>query len=355
MEREGPVPVPTALATSGSLYVGGPVPATHVVRRGDTLWDITWFYFNNPFNWPKVWSYNPEISNPHWIYPGDQVRLYKEGEAPQTAQMNPPDGDSPVDNPTAIRRPRTPSTFTIRQLAFVDQKDLKFAATIDGSTDEKMLLSLGDSVYLSYPSGKPPKVGKRYAIYRPRKEIKHPKGGDRVGAYVKVIGELEVVSVKKGKRARAIITDSTDVIERGAQVGPLQTTFVSVATTPNKVDATGTVVAQLFADQLIGARQAVVLDLGKNQGVKKGNRLFVVRRGDAYGDLGGSVDNTGQDDRRFPARAIGEVIIVQVGDKSSLGMVTLVIQEIGVGDQVLMRKSKSGDDDEVDLDEDGDE
>src|SRR5262249_41651714 len=57
----------------------GPVPELHVVRRGDTLWDICWFYFNDPWQWPRVWSYNPQITNPHWIYPGDLVRLLPRG------------------------------------------------------------------------------------------------------------------------------------------------------------------------------------------------------------------------------------------------------------------------------------
>src|SRR6185312_5930518 len=51
------------------------VPALHQVKRGDTLWDLCNGYFQNPWMWPKVWSYNPQIQNPHWIYPGDQVRL----------------------------------------------------------------------------------------------------------------------------------------------------------------------------------------------------------------------------------------------------------------------------------------
>ncbi len=327
------------------LFTGGTVPGSHVVRRGDTLWDITWFYFNNPFNWPKVWSFNPEISNPHWIYPGDQVRLYKEGDAPTsdtssnaTVGIGQPD----VDNTTATgNRPATTAgEFSLRQVAFVSEDKLEFSATINGSTDEKIMLSLGDGVYLAYPSGKPPKVGKRYAIYQKRKSVKHPKSGKTVGSYVRVIGELEVVSVKEGKRARAIITDSTDVIERGAQVGPLQRQFKSVKPVANEVDAQGTIVAQLFADELIGATQVVSIDLGTEAGVKIGNRLFVIRRGDGYVDLGGKISNSGQNDKRFPARAIGEVIVVEAGKTSSLCLVTLATQEIGISDRVLMRKAK---------------
>jgi hypothetical protein len=50
-------------------------PAIHTVRKGDTLWDLCARYYDNPYNWPKIWSYNPQIQNPHWIYPGDELRM----------------------------------------------------------------------------------------------------------------------------------------------------------------------------------------------------------------------------------------------------------------------------------------
>src|SRR5450432_2350676 len=62
------------------------VPDIHLVRRGDTLWDLCGHYYQNPWAWPKVWSYNPQIANPHWIYPGDQVRLRNPNESGAQAQ-----------------------------------------------------------------------------------------------------------------------------------------------------------------------------------------------------------------------------------------------------------------------------
>jgi hypothetical protein len=53
-----------------------------------------------------------------------------------------------------------------------------------------------------------------------------------------------------------------------------------------------------------------------------------------------SESTVGQDDRRFPARALGEVVIVQVGDKVSVALVTLAVQEMSVGDNVMMQKSQ---------------
>jgi len=66
--------------------------------------------------------------------------------------------------------------------------------------------------------------------------------------------------------------------------------------------------------------------------------MFVVRRGDAYPAIAQTM--VGQDDRRFPARSIGEIVIVEVGQNISAGLVTLAVQEMGIGDIVMMQKSK---------------
>ena len=59
----------------------------HVVEDGDTLWDICDAVLGRPELWPRVWSMNPEITNPHWIYPGDIIRLSPRGGATKVAAM----------------------------------------------------------------------------------------------------------------------------------------------------------------------------------------------------------------------------------------------------------------------------
>lgn len=312
----------------------GPTPELHVVRKGDTLWDICWYYFNDPWQWPKVWSYNPQISNPHWIYPGDLVRLLPRGVF---AQQEEPAGQgsgaamavAPEDN---LPPPAQKSSVGIKQTAFVEKSDLDRSMTIDGAVDEKVLLGIGDSVYISYPKDKPPQVGKTYSVYTPDHEVKG------YGSYVHVLGAVEVVSVIENKRARGVITQSNQEIERGAKVGPLLKQFKTVTPVPPKVDVQGQIVAMLRADQLIGKGEVVFVDLGKDAGVEVGNRMFVVRRGDAHPGLNDTT--VGQDDRRFPVRALGEIVLVDVGQKVSVALVTLAVQEMGLGDLVMMQKAK---------------
>ena len=255
-----------------------------MVRRGDTLWDICWFYFNDPWQWPKVWSYNGQITNPHWIYPGDLVRLLPKGFLaaidvgdPGLEPETDPDAQA-VDAPTPVRR----QDVAVRQVAFIDKKHLDSSMFIVGSVEDKELLATGDEVYVSYPEGQVPKIADRHSIYAEDKRVDH--GGKAVGSYVRVLGELEILSVKQDKRARARIINANSEIERGARVGPLLRQFKTVPPVRNEVDVQGTIVAMLTADQLIGQGEVVFLDLGKKSGLKAGNRMFVVRRGDAFAD-----------------------------------------------------------------------
>ncbi len=315
----------------------GALPDLHVVRSGDTLWDISFYYFNDPWQWPKVWSYNPQITNPHWIYPGDLVRLLPRGVF-VNAGSDPGPEPTPTDtgNRDVVPPPAKKFEVNIKQTAFVEKKQLDDSVTIDGSVDEKGLLGDGDSVYLSYPPGKPPQVGQRYSIYVPGSKAKQ---GDKVfGSYVTILGTLEVVSVKQDKRARGVIVQANQEIERGAKVGPLVKSYKTVPPVQPKVDAQGTIVGLLTRDQLIGDGEVVFLSLGKSSGVVIGNRMTVVRRGDAY--PGTMEKGVGEDDRRFPARALGEIVVVEVGDKISVGLVTLSVQEMSVGDLVMMQVPK---------------
>ena len=324
-----------------SLHTG-PTPELHVVRKGDTLWDICFYYFNDPWQWPKVWSFNPQITNPHWIYPGDLVRLLPRGVFAQNQEaVTEPEGkgsggsgqEKPVDK---LPAPAQRTNVGLKQTAFVEKSDLDKANKVAGSVDEKELLAVGDSIYVSYPPNNPPKVGQRYSVYKPDNKVK--SGGKEQGAYVRILGTVEVESVKQDKKARARIVEANQEIERGANIGPLQKQYNNVPPVPAKVDAQGTIVAMLTKDQLIGQGEIVFVDLGKGSGVQVGNRLFVVRRGDALPPK--SKDTVGQDDRRYPARSLGEIRIVEVGDKISVALVTLSVKEMSVGDIVMMQKAQ---------------
>jgi hypothetical protein len=314
----------------------GAIPQTHTVVSGDTLWDLSAYYFNDAWHWPKVWGLNPEISNPHWIYPGNIVRL-REGNGAVTPEKLPtPTGDDSGFAQIAVKAQQRSAGF--QQMAYVDLDDLKDAAKVVGAVDSKALLSTGDSIYVSYPDNKLPKVGDSFAIYTHSKDVE--RDGDAVGAYVEVRGELTITFAKDGKRARAVITRSLLPIERGMRVGELKLKFGDVQPVANSKKMEGNIVDLIGPDELIGTQAAVIIDRGSNEGVEVGNRFLVLRRGDAYRKVMRPSSTVGQDDEAYPARAIGEIIVVQTSKAVSLGLVTFSIHEFGVGDKVFMRKGQ---------------
>jgi LysM domain len=309
---------------------GGVVPIQHVVVAGDTLWDLCAYYYGDPWRWPEVWSLNPSITNPHWIYPGNLVRL-REGE-PENVHENPVDtAQTPVEAP--------PQSSLLRQLAFASAENLKESGVVRGSTEEKQMLSEGDDVYVDYPNGKPPQVGKRYAVYSPTKKLVHPMTKDQVGSYVLIRGEILILEVKKGKtaRGRILYSTNTDPIERKDRVGPLKTQFKDIEPTPGDRNVDATVVGLLGTDQVAGQEQMVFLDRGSKDGIYPGNLLYVVRRGDAYDTKSGHYSPAGRNDPHFPDFALAQIMVIDSDAKTSVGFVTRSRQELMPGDRAVLR------------------
>jgi hypothetical protein len=343
-QSEGPPAKAGASAASGGLflyespsvgYVGEPgpkegIPETHVVRKGDTLWEISAYYFRNAWDWPKLWSYNPSITNPHWIYPGDLVRLRPEQEE-VTPVVAPPEAA-----PTAKKKaPLRSSGIFLRQTGFVEPQELKVAGTIVGSKEEKIMLGTLDEAYVSFKSERPFHVGERYTIYQPMNEVRHPTTGKKLGQIVQIFGEAEVRLVTKGNIARCAIVDSTDPIERGFRVGPLRRQFKVVEPKALHDDFEGQVVAILRPSEMISADEIVFLDRGQKDGVEVGNRFFVTRRGDGYLPL---LSRGPIDDKRYPRENIAEVLVVDLRDRLATGLVLKSVKETRVGDRVEGRR-----------------
>jgi hypothetical protein len=325
------------LGTPRGRRAGGQLPPQHEVSRGDTLWDITQLYFDDPFEWPRVWALNPQITNPHWIYPGDEVRLLGDGDGSVSrgAELAGPASAASADAPATGARRAAQASFTLRQLAFVDRADLEDAAIVAGSPTERQLLTFGDTIYLDEVAGL--RRGQTYAIYTDEREVVHPHTGEVVGAYVRLLGEVEVVGVRDGERAVARITRAVDAVERGARVAPLVRRFAAVEPVPARRNLRGVIVATIEIGELVGAHQLVVIDQGRADGLEVGNPVYVVRRGDGFRPRLGPISHVGQDDDRYPPRIIGQIRVIEVSEGTSLGLVMSSALEVGVGDHVIMR------------------
>lgn len=325
----------------------GPVPSSHAVRRGDTLWGICDFYFHNPYQWPRIWSYNAQIRNPHWIYPGDQVKLQSGADVGVGTEAGPAGG--PKGAITDRRRQVGPDTIFLRNEGFIEDESITWGE-INGAREEKMFLSDYDEVYLRIGSNHDVKIGQELTVFRPIKKV-----GD--GKLVEIQGTVKVDQWNaKEHIARARITESLDTIERGARVAPMTRRFEVVAPVRNDNDVTASVVTSVHPHEVYGQNQVVFLDRGEDEGLKPGNRLFVIRKGDGYhatapsnaasqriaieSESPGAMETIRKprSDAALPEEVMAELRIISVKKGSSMALVTASRREIEIGDKAYARK-----------------
>lgn len=265
--------VPSVRGGPNGTYVveGQYIPETHSVRRGDTLWDLSARYYNNPYFWPRVWAYNPQILNPHWIYPGDRLKLREPGASTL--------GNIGMKF-TAQKSTVPPGTIFLRDVGWVDDNKDDEWGEVQGSPDDQMLLSEYDDVYIQIGDDHEVAVGQLLTIWKPLRRV---GSGDAKGMLVSIRGTAKVERINpKTKMVRAKIIESLDVIERGAKVGPVGRRFDVVTPVVSEVDLEAKILASVYPLQIYGQNQVVFIDKGEKEGVKPGMRFFAIRRGDGW-------------------------------------------------------------------------
>ncbi|MBV9949394.1 MAG: LysM peptidoglycan-binding domain-containing protein [Myxococcales bacterium] len=337
-------------------YSGGEVPGTHVVRHGDTLWGIGDYYFKNPYEWPKLWSYNPQIKNPNWIYPGDEVHLKAgaeggagnggAGAAPPLPYAN---GGNLID-----RRRQVPNdTVFLRDQGWIRDDTDEVWGDVTGSASDKMFLSDFDELYLHIDPGHDVRIGQELTVFRPV----HPSSA--TGAIIMIEGTARIDAWNSRDRvARAQLVESLNVVERGAKIGPITRRFEVVPPQRNETEVVARVLASVHPNEFYGQNQVLFIDKGESAGLKAGNRLFILRRGDPWrhslvepsaGDRVSPDDEkpmppmertpgSRTNERAYPDEVVGELRVVATKKESATCVVTQSTVEIERFDVAVARK-----------------
>jgi hypothetical protein len=329
----------------------------HTVVRGDTLWDLSQSYLGSPWYWPKVWSYNPEIANPHWIYPGNKVRFFpageevpsrvetgtgpgemiaEEGDIQAATELGPASGESLVSVTGKIGYEPQNNTLVMTK-GFVTAKEVEEAGKVDSSFSEAEMLSFPETVYVRFKRKIEAKVGERFLVYRTVQEVKHPRDTEkRVGYLTELAGTLRVLSVGD-KYVTAQITDTWDPIMRGDLVGPYgERVMDRVALKPNAKALKATVVIPMVPFlTLTGEHHFLVMDKGSADGVEVGNTFTILHREDTVGKM--LLEEKTDKSKTLPDEPVAVCMVTEVKERTSNCLLTTSLREIAPGDRAEMR------------------
>jgi hypothetical protein len=309
----------------------------HVVRDGETMTSVCEQYFSDPGCWPRLWAGNPQVTNPHWIFPGDVIHLRK--DAPGARPAPPATPGKPQGMRISSNRKGSLDNrgVLLRETGFIDKDAMAAAGKVTGSREEKIMLATGDQAYVGFPAGKPLRAGERYTIFvaDTSSPVKSPDTGEVLGYMVRVYGEILVDQITDGNVARGTLADLAEPVERGFAVSPRVKVFKHLEPKPATANLEARVIASFSPSIMLAAENFVVLSRGGKDGLEVGNRIFVVRRGDGYRPV---MEGWDTHDTNFPKELVAELWVVDVRDKAAVAWVARSSKELRVGEVAELRK-----------------
>jgi hypothetical protein len=345
--------------TSMSVPLAPDAPSQYVVKKGDTLWDIAGVFLRDPWYWPEIWYVNPQVANPHLIYPGDVLNLvYVDGKPRITIgtagamRLSPQVRSEPLSG--AIRTiPYDLLMDFVGRPLLLTRDQVKKAPYVVGMRDRHIVGSDHNEVYgrgLGNPA-----AGMRFTITNVGKELRDPDDGDLLGYMGHYAGTGEVIqntgavvpgesSIFRMKReedlAHLRIVESGREILQGDKLFPAQ---VDVGddfrlSAPKNEGVLGQIIAVVDGVYVAGSYQVVAINRGRKHGLEPGNVLGVFYRGeevrDRYNRMDWSAFTANYSKVRLPDERSATVLVFSVHDRMSYALVVESSQVIKLGDFV---------------------
>lgn len=327
-------------------------PVRYTVERGDTLWDIAEKFLRDPWVWPEIWSVNPQIENPHLIYPGDVIRLAYVDDEPRLRVQRPesePERESSVDDdgkevvklspeireqPLDEAIPAIPAS-AIRQFLndprVVTQEQIETAPYILGNYEGRLISAAGNNLFARGFEDNTPEAS-RYSVFRPGEPLTDPQTGETLGFETLKVGEAAVREV--GPPVKLQLTNTSREVLKGDRLMPAMSQPAKTEYIPKvpQRDLQGQIIKLFDAVSQVGQNQVVVLNLGERDDMEIGHVLQIQQSG------GTATDPFAEDNEietvQLPRQRVGTLMIFKVFDKVSYGLTLTATQAIALHDFV---------------------
>ncbi|MHB1239417.1 MAG: LysM peptidoglycan-binding domain-containing protein [Gammaproteobacteria bacterium] len=332
-------------AQAGTVTLRPDHPNRYVVVKGDTLWGISARFLRDPWMWPEVWSVNPQIRNPHLIYPGDVIVLsyvngkpqLRLGRAAAGATTAPAGERTVVLHPEVRREPLPKAIPTIPMSAIlpfltrpdvVAKGELKAAPYVVEIANEHLVGASGSRIYVRRLTDP---AHRRYAVVREGGVYRNPKTQEILG--YEAIHLADATLITPGDPATLRLTRVNQEVLTGDRLVPLTDQRVEENFTPHapKQPVDGQIISVFHGVSQIGQDQVVVLDVGRRDGVRVGDVLAIYQTGARIRDtVEGGLGKTVQ----LPDERAGLLMVFRPFERVSYALVMSATRAIHLDDTV---------------------
>lgn len=308
-------------------------PAIYVIKQGDTLWGLSERFIKDPNYWPNMWSKNSQVTNPHFIYPGQKLRIFPDRLefVPKEQAAVPAQKSAPAATVAeALQEVAAEKTYTLYGTeGFLVEKGFRPYGLVIGAQHDRIVAGVDDIVYTDIGADQNAVGGDKFSIFRKDISVKHPLNSEEMGFKIISLGTLQLTDVER-KSSRAIITKSSREISPGAYLLPYkENRRREIALKNTGSDLKGYIIESYSGVSIIAAGDIVYIDLGSSQGAEAGNMLYIVR--DVTIDqryVEGRID-------KLPQELLGALVILETDKKTSTALVVKSIDTIYNGDRIV--------------------
>ena len=277
-EPETETATATVIPDAGAMLRSG-APKNYVVKRGDTLWAIANMFLRDPWLWPEIWYVNPQIQNPHRIYPGDSVHIalaqdgrtelqIVRGSLSSTARLEPLLRSQPLESAIATIPYSVISAFLERP-GVLSRNEVKAAPYVMALRGEHDVAGTGDEIYIKKLDGE---TGAHYSVMHVDEPLHDPDSGRQLGYMAIFTGTAQLT--RPGSVAKATLTQAGRETLQGDVLVPEEGLITSdFLPHPPSRPVAGKVIAVVEGEELAGQYDVVALNRGSRDGLDRGTVL----------------------------------------------------------------------------------
>lgn len=334
-------PVSTALATEEVTDESSSAYRTYEVKKGDTLWGISKKFIEDPYYWPDLWANNPDIQNPHFIFPGQKLRIYsgpivvvgveEEKLSPALEQEVVTPDMAPVQAAPVVVAEEPVVIAVPAGISFISLSEQSAGGTIVDYPVARHFAGSGDTVFVRIPAETSVAVGDQLQIVKSRADIIHPVSKKRFGFQVDQLGVLEITALGKDLHT-AVIRKSFREVERGAWLSPQRALKEEIALRRATTEMSGMVISTALHKEMQGPSEVLFVDLGEDHGLKAGNLLTLTRPHKAT-DLV-TIKNSRDAAVVYPEEFIGYALVVDTNPETATAVILKALGPVVIGDLV---------------------
>ena len=312
-------------------------PDEYVVQDGDTLWDIAATFLRDPWYWPEVWYVNPQVENPHLIYPGDVLALVViDGQQritnvrASTYRLSPQARVSPLTESINSIPYEEIDAFLSKGLV-LEKDQANQLPYILATRGDHLIASAGNEVYIR--GGEPTANGTRYSVVHVGDALIDPDNNDVIGYQGIYVGEGSLS--RGGDPATVALSDTNREALTGDRLIP-ETVDIPLNFFPKApdIDIEGRIISVVDGVSLIGQFQVVVMNRGARNGLAPGDVLTVYQSGAEVRDRFGGGSLLGGETVTLPDEAAGTIMVFKVYDRIGYGLIMEATSDIHVLDAV---------------------